>query len=73
MKDVPQYMDIDRKRQLTDVFMFGYLNKFLSTLLVVPVREGGRELSGSVAIANRALSQGRYITGKISIKSLVSC
>ena len=30
--------DLDRKRQGTEHFVFSYINKFLSTLLVVPVR-----------------------------------
>jgi hypothetical protein len=36
LKDVPQFMEIDRKRQSTERFMVEYFNSFLSTLLIVP-------------------------------------
>ncbi|CAI8033056.1 VPS35 endosomal protein-sorting factor-like [Geodia barretti] len=36
LKDVPQFMEIDRKRQSTERFMVEYFNSFLSTLLTVP-------------------------------------
>jgi len=36
IKDVPQHMEIERKRQSTEQFMASYLNCFLSVLLVVP-------------------------------------
>jgi hypothetical protein len=36
VKDVPQFMELDRKRQSTERFMMEYFNSFLSTLLTVP-------------------------------------
>lgn len=36
LKDVPPYMEIDRRQQCTEPYITAYINNFLSVLLVVP-------------------------------------